>query len=161
VIDIAHTVPPQDVARGAEVLARAAPYIAPAVFVGVVDPGVGTARRAVAVVAGDTGDTVLVGPDNGLLMPAAAALGGAGRAFELTNAGLWLHPVSQTFHGRDIFAPVAAHLTQGVAVENVGRAIPTPTLVRLPSPRNEVSAGAIRTEVTGIDVFGNVQLAAT
>jgi S-adenosylmethionine hydrolase len=89
------------------VLAQTVPYLPPAVHVAVVDPGVGTARRGVAVAAGDS---VFVGPDNGLLSWAVAACGGAARAFSLTNSGLWLNRVTATFHGRDIFMPVAAHL---------------------------------------------------
>src|SRR5436190_15870208 len=110
VIDITHSVPPCDVAQGAAVLAQAVPHLPPAVHVAVVDPGVGTARRALAV---EAGDSVLVGPDNGLLPRAADALGGVRRAVVLDNAGWFADPVSATFHGRDVFAPVAARLALG------------------------------------------------
>src|SRR5581483_121446 len=95
IIDITHLVPPGDVRRGAAVLAQTIPYLPPAVHVAVVDPGVGTARRGVAV---EAGGSVLIGPDNGLLSWAVAAVGGATRAWQLTNGDLWLHLVSQTFH---------------------------------------------------------------
>ena len=110
IIDVTHLVPPGDVRRGAAVLAQTVPYLPPAVHVAVVDPGVGTARRGVAVAAGDS---VFVGPDNGLLSWAVTASGGAARAFSLTNRALWLASVAATFHGRDIFMPVAAHLADG------------------------------------------------
>src|ERR1700745_3409732 len=110
VIDITHLVPPGDVRRGAAVLAQTVPYLPPAVHVAVVDPGVGTTRRGIAV---EAGEAILVGPDNGLLSWAVAALGGARRAVQLTNGEFWLHPVSQTFHGRDLFVPVAAHPAAG------------------------------------------------
>ncbi len=116
-IDITHLVQPGDVRRGAAVLAQTVGYLPPAVHVGVVDPGVGTSRRAVAVQAGHS---VLVGPDNGLLSWAVSALGGASRVVQLTNGDLWLHPVSATFHGRDIFMPVAAHLAAGTDLAAVG-----------------------------------------
>src|ERR1035437_6480647 len=103
IIDVTHLVPPGDIRRGAAVLAQTIPYLPPAVHVAVVDPGVGTARRGIAVQAG--GGT-LVGPDNGLRSGAIAAQGGAERACQLTNGEWWLHPVAPTFHGRDIFSPV-------------------------------------------------------
>jgi S-adenosyl-L-methionine hydrolase (adenosine-forming) len=155
VIDITHLVQPGDVRRGAAVLAQTAPYLPPAVHVAVVDPGVGTARRGVAVQAGDS---VLVGPDNGLLSWAVAALGGAARAFQLTNGDLWLHPVSPTFHGRDIFMPVAAHLATGRDLADAGDKIDLADLVTLPSPTSRVHDGEAEGEVMSVDRFGNVQL---
>lgn len=155
VVDVTHAVPPQDVRRGAAVLAQTVPYFPPAVHVGVVDPGVGTARRGVVVV---TGGGVLVGPDNGLLPPAADALGGVDAAFELAAPEYRLPQVSATFHGRDIFAPAAAHLALGVAPKRFGA--PVRDLVRLPEPLAEVDAGVLRTEVLGSDHFGNLQVAA-
>lgn len=110
VIDITHLVPPGDVRRGAAVLAQTVPAMPPAVHVAVVDPGVGTTRRAVAI---EAKGGILVGPDNGLLSWAIGPLGGATRAVLLTNQKLWNHPVSPTFHGRDIFMPVASHLATG------------------------------------------------
>src|SRR6266704_1540677 len=105
IIDVTHLGPPGDVRRGAAVLAPTVPYLPPSVHVAVVDPGVGTARRGIAVAAGDS---VFIGPDNGLMSWALTAAGVAARAFSLTNRDLWLTPVTPTFHGRDIFMPVAA-----------------------------------------------------
>jgi S-adenosyl-L-methionine hydrolase (adenosine-forming) len=155
VIDITHLVQPGDVRRGAAVLAQTVPYLPPAVHVAVVDPGVGTARRGVAV---EAGDSILVGPDNGLLSWAIDAKGGAGRAFQLTNGDLWLHPVSPTFHGRDIFMPVAAHLAADTDLEQIGDEIDLADLVTLPAPTSRVRDGEAEGEVMSIDRFGNVQL---
>ena len=155
IIDITHLVPPGDVRRGAAVLAQTMPYLPPAVHVAVVDPGVGSTRRGIAVQAGDA---ILVGPDNGLLSWAAAALGGARRAFQLTNGEFWLHPVSQTFHGRDIFVPVAAHLAAGVDLPSVGTELDTGDLVTLPAPTSRVYDREAEGEVMSVDRFGNVQL---
>ncbi len=155
IIDITHLVQPGDVRRGAAVLAQTVPYMPPAVHVAVVDPGVGTARRGVAVVAGES---VMVGPDNGLLSWPIAALGGASRAFQLTNGDLWLHPVSPTFHGRDIFMPVAAHLAAGQDPSAAGDEIDLADLVTLPEPTSRVRDGEAEGEVMSVDRFGNVQL---
>lgn len=156
VIDVTHAVPAQDVRRGAQVLAQAAPYLPDAVHLAVVDPGVGTSRRPVAVVAGRG---VLVGPDNGLLLPAAAALGGVRAAVELTDPAYHLRLVSRTFHGRDLFAPVAAHLANGVEPTALGRSLDVAELVRLPEPERTVQPGRIAAEIVSCDRFGNVQLA--
>ena len=155
VIDITHLVQPGDVRRGAAVLAQTIPYLPPAVHVAVVDPGVGTARRGVAVLAGDS---LLVGPDNGLLSWAIAAKGGAERAVLLTNGDLWLHPVSPTFHGRDIFMPVAAHLAAGTELASAGEELDVADLVTLPAPTSRVRDGEAEGEVMSVDRFGNVQL---
>lgn len=158
VIHISHTVPPQDVRRGAAVLAQAVPYLPPAVHLAVVDPGVGTDRRGVALV---TAECVLVGPDNGLLVPAAELLGGVRAAYELTEPAYRLSTVSATFHGRDVFAPAAAHLAAGTPAEHLGPAVDPATLVRLPEPETSVEQGKLTTEIRYIDTFGNIQLAAT
>ncbi len=155
VIDITHLVQPGDVRRGAAVLAQTIPYLPPAVHVAVVDPGVGSARRGVAVQAGDS---ILVGPDNGLLSWAIAAQGGAERAVQLTNGDLWLHPVSPTFHGRDIFMPVAAHLAAGTDLASAGDELDLADLVTLPAPTSRVRDGEAEGEVMSVDRFGNVQL---
>ena len=157
-LDVTHQVPPQDVRRGAGVLAQTIPWLPPAVHFAVVDPGVGTARRGVCVVAGPS---VLVGPDNGLLPPAADALGGPIAAYSLERPEYWLPTVSQTFHGRDLFAPVAAHVANGVSPAELGPEISTGELVRLPGPAVTVALGRIEADVLTIDGFGNVQLAAT
>lgn len=157
VVDVTHAVPPQDVRRGAAVLAQTLPYLPPAVHVGVVDPGVGTVRRAVAVAAGDS---VLVGPDNGLLVEAAEALGGVRAVRELTNEELFVRPVSRTFHGRDIFCPVAAHLATGTPLDEVGPVVDPATLERLAPPYVSVSddGRSLAAEVVAVDHFGNLQL---
>jgi S-adenosyl-L-methionine hydrolase (adenosine-forming) len=158
VIHISHTVPPQDVRRGAAVLAQAVPYLPPAVHVAVVDPGVGTDRRGVVLVSAHG---VLVGPDNGLLVPAVELLGGVREAYELVDPAYRLSTVSATFHGRDVFAPAAAHLAVGVAPDQFGPAVDPASLVRLPEPETFVEQGKLSTEVRYIDTFGNIQLAAT
>jgi len=157
VIDLTHQVPPGDVARGAAVLSQAVGHFPPAVHVGVVDPGVGTGRRAVAV---RTPGGILVGPDNGLLTGAADALGGVDAAVRLTRTSWFLPDVSMTFHGRDIFAPVAARLAAGVPLSDAGPAIEPESLVRLPDPIVVVGDGYLEAEVLTVDRFGNVQLAA-
>lgn len=155
VIDITHLVPPGDVRRAAAVLAQTVPYLPPGVHVAVVDPGVGTARRAVAV---EAGGSVFVGPDNGLLSWAVDAAGGAERAYELANEHLWVHPVSRTFHGRDIFAPVGARLAAGLGLADVGPAVSPDALVHIPRPVSRVHGGYAEGEVLSADRFGNVQL---
>ncbi|NJP31703.1 S-adenosyl-L-methionine hydrolase [Micromonospora thermarum] len=157
VIDVTHLVPPGDVRRGAAVLAQTVPHLPAGVHVAVVDPGVGTARRGIALAAGDG---LLVGPDNGLLLDAAAALGGVRAAVELTNPE-WLAPrVSATFHGRDVFAPVAARLALGAPLADAGPAVEPDTLVTLPAPLVRPEADGFTAEVLTVDHFGNVQLAA-
>lgn len=158
IIDITHLVPPGDIRRGAAVLAQTAPYLPPAVHVAVVDPGVGTARRAVAVAAGGS---IFVGPDNGLLSWAVAGAGGAATAVSLTNRALWRDAVSATFHGRDIFMPVAAHLAVGVALADAGDEIDPAGLVVLPRPGSLIRDGIAEGEVVTVDRFGNAQLSVT
>ncbi len=158
IIDVSHQVPAQDVRRGAGVLAQTVPWLPPAVHLAVVDPGVGTSRRGICVLAGSS---VLVGPDNGLLLPAADILGGPGEAYELENPEYWLSTVSATFHGRDVFAPVAAHLCSGVEPAKLGRAVRVESLTRLPVPVVAVGVARVEAEVQAVDGFGNVQLAAT
>ena len=156
VIDVTHQVPAQDVRRGAAVLAQTAPWLPPAVHLAVVDPGVGTQRRGLAVVAARG---VLVGPDNGLLVPAADALGGMTAAYELVDPAYRLADVSATFHGRDVFAPAAAHLCLGLDPARFGP--PVTDAVRLPEPTVHIGQSEVRAEVLSVDGFGNVQLAAT
>jgi S-adenosyl-L-methionine hydrolase (adenosine-forming) len=158
VIDVTHQVPPQDVRRGAGVLAQTLPWLPPAVHLAVVDPGVGTDRRGLCLV---TNRSVLIGPDNGLLVPAAAALGGTVAAYQLDDPAYWLPPISATFHGRDVFAPVAAHLCTGVEPSALGPELPLDSLVQLPAPAVTVGVGRVAADVRTVDAFGNVQLAAT
>jgi S-adenosyl-L-methionine hydrolase (adenosine-forming) len=157
VIDVTHDIPPGEVSRAAAVLAQVAPYLPAAVHVAVVDPGVGTARRALAVQAG-TG--LLVGPDNGLLPPAAEALGGIRRAVALTNPDWFAATVSATFHGRDVFAPVAARLATGADLDQAGHPVDPATVVRLPDPVALVGDGQVDAEICLVDRYGNLQLAA-
>jgi S-adenosylmethionine hydrolase len=156
IIDITHLVPLGDVRRGAAVMAQTVPYLPAGVHVAVIDPGVGTRRRAIAVAAGER---VFVGPDNGVLSWAAAETGI--RAYELTDRELWLEPVSATFHGRDIFSPVAAHIAAGRDVATVGEEIDPAGLVKLPPPARNVRDGTADGEVVTVDRFGNVQLSVT
>jgi S-adenosyl-L-methionine hydrolase (adenosine-forming) len=155
--DITHHVPPADVPRGAAVLAQTAPHLPPSVHVAVVDPGVGSERRGITI---GTPGGVLVGPDNGLLIWAAEALGGIDSVFELTNKDWLLGDVSRTFHGRDVFSPAAARLALGAPLSDAGPAVAPETLVRLPDPVVAVGDGWLEAEVLTVDRFGNVQLAA-
>lgn len=158
VIDLAHEIPPQDVARGASVLAGAAEY-APenAVYLAVVDPGVGTARRPVVV---EAGTALLVGPDNGLLSRGSTVLGGARRVFEITSSEVMLERVSPTFHGRDVFAPVAARLALGLPPHEVGAEVDPASLEEVAVPGVRIEQGHVHCKVFGVDRFGNVQLSA-
>ena len=158
IIDVTHDIPLGDVQRGATVLAQTAGYLPPAVHLAVVDPGVGTNRRGLAVVAGSG---ILVGPDNGLLPPAADALGGIRAAHELRETRYWLPVTSRTFHGRDVFAPIVAHLANGLDPAALGPPVAAADLVRLPPRRVSAVPGKLTAEVLTVDHFGNVQLAAT
>lgn len=158
VIDLTHEVPGFQVESGAEILQHATRYMPEdAVYLAVVDPGVGTSRRPVALRSED--GALLVGPDNGLLVPAAEALGGIAEAVQLTNPRYHLHPVSNTFHGRDIFAPAAAHLAAGLEMDRLGESIPPSSLVRPESPiEDEWSGGEVSARVIDVDRFGNARL---
>ncbi|HEX6756199.1 MAG TPA: SAM-dependent chlorinase/fluorinase, partial [Mycobacteriales bacterium] len=158
VIDVTHDVPPQDVRRGATVLAQTVLWLPEAVHLAVVDPGVGTDRRGIAV---RTPRGVLVGPDNGLLVPAAVALGGITAAYELADPRYQLPEVSRTFHGRDVFAPVAGHLCRGLDPALLGPEVDPGRLVTLSAPRTELTPGLVLADVLAVDRYGNVQLAAT
>jgi S-adenosylmethionine hydrolase len=159
VLDITHQVPPGDIRRGAAVLAVTAPQLPPAVHLAVVDPGVGTRRRAVALAAGES---LLVGPDNGLLVPAAEALGGIRGAVHLSTQ-LHSPPIgaasaSATFDGRDLFAPAAALLATGTALARAGQPVDPGSLVRLPERVLRLGDGVCWTEVVDVDRFGNCAL---
>ncbi len=160
VIDLTHAVARHDVLQGAVTLGRSVRF-APedSVFLGVVDPGVGSERRPVAVEAAS--GAVLVGPDNGLLSMAWDALGGAARAVVITSKEVVLHPVSRTFHGRDVFAPAAAHLSAGMPLERLGPEVEIDSLRRVDLARPMVTPGAIGARVVAVDGFGNVQLNVT
>lgn len=155
VIDITHGIEPQAVLQGALVLANTLPYMPEGVHLAVVDPGVGTGRRPVAI--RDRDGRVFVGPDNGLLVPAAERAG-IEAAWELQNAAYRLEQVSRTFHGRDLFSPAAAYVATGVQPEELGPAVDPATLVRLELPVPEVGEARIRATVLYVDRYGNVQL---
>ena len=157
VVDITHGVTPHDVRAGALALVRACQYMVPGVVLAVVDPGVGTDRRGVAVEVGE-GESVLVGPDNGLLAPAVAMVGGATRAVSLTNTDHHLPAPGPTFDGRDVFAPVAAALCAGTALEEVGEAIDVNSLVPGILPVVREDGDDLVAEVMWVDHFGNCQL---
>ena len=159
IVDVAHTIRKYAIADGTFILRAALPYVPIGIHVAVVDPGVGTARRPIAIHAA-RGD-VLIGPDNGLLPPVADMLGGVAGARELADRRWWLsETTSSTFHGRDIFSPVAGHLAAGNArFEELGPPIDVDTLVRLPSPEPRARDGELATAVTYVDSFGNVRLA--
>ncbi len=157
VIDITHDIAQCDVRAGGLALGRSAQYLAPGVVIGVVDPGVGTPRRAVAIEV-DGGQSVLVGPDNGLLAPAVAVAGGATRAVHLNNPEYHLATAGSLFDGRDVFAPAAAHLCNGVPILELGEEISTASLLPGTLPIPEDTAEGMIVEVLWIDHFGNVQL---
>jgi S-adenosylmethionine hydrolase len=156
VIDITHGIPPQHVLQGALVLANTLPYMPEGVHLAVVDPGVGSERRAVALRSGD--GRLHVGPDNGLLVPAAEKLGGIVGAWLLEKDAYRLQPVSRTFHGRDVFAPATAHLAAGLDPAELGPAVDPVALVRLEIPAAEVGSSTLRATILYVDRFGNMQL---
>lgn len=157
VIDITHGVPRQDVRAGAVILRRALAFMPAGVHLAVVDPGVGGERRAVALRCVQDGE-ILVGPDNGLLMPAAERFGGVADAIDIGYSSLRLEPVSRTFHGRDIFAPLAAHLATGADWDEAGRPLDPAELVALDLPRPRVIGGTVVAHVLTADGYGNVAL---
>jgi len=156
IVDVTHEIPPFDVRAGALALVRAVQYLPAGVVLAVVDPGVGTERRCIAVAVDDG---YLVGPDNGLLAPAVAMLGGPQRVVALEHPDYRLPAPGPTFAGRDIMAPAAAHLAAGVALEALGPVVDpatlAPGLVPLPQDGDD---GSIRGEVLWVDRFGNCQL---
>lgn len=157
VIDITHDVAPHDVRAGGLALARSAQYLNPGVVLAVIDPGVAGKRRGVAVEVGG-GMSVLVGPDNGLLAAAVAMVGGASRAFDITNSTVRLETPGPTFDGRDLFGPVAAHLCAGAPIESLGTEIDVALLMPAVVPVSGREGDTIVAEVLWIDRFGNVQL---
>jgi S-adenosylmethionine hydrolase len=156
IIDITHGIPAQQILQGALVLVNTVPYMPEGVHLAVVDPGVGTARKQ--VVLRDRSGRVYVGPDNGLLVPAANACGGVAEAYELANREYALPWVSRTFHGRDVFAPAAAHIALGVELSAFGPALAVDDLVLLDLPEPEMGDHRITATVLYVDSFGNVQL---
>lgn len=159
IIDLTHSLPRFDVHGAGLVLRDALPYTPVSVGALVVDPGVGTDRRAVGVRSG-RGD-LFFGPDNGLLPLALERVGGVIEARVLSAAGLALGNASTTFHGRDLFCPTAAKVTLGLTFESVGPACEASPLVRSAPALLEIGSGSLACEVTNIDGFGNVRLSAT
>jgi hypothetical protein len=157
IIDISHQVPRYSIREGAGTLVFALPYMPIGIHVAVVDPGVGTDRLALGLRTA-RGD-LLIGPDNGLLMDAADALGGIVEARSLENQELMLDQVSHSFHGRDIFAPMAGHLAAGVSFDSVGPSVPVERLVRLPAIEPVVRDGVLESTIVQVLIFGNVTFA--
>jgi S-adenosyl-L-methionine hydrolase (adenosine-forming) len=156
VIDITHGIPAQQVLQGALVLANTVPYMPVGVHLAVVDPGVGSHRRCIAL--RDVADRLYVGPDNGLLIPAAEKQGGIAEVREITNTDYALDKVSRTFHGRDVFSPAAAHLANGVSLAELGPPLDPELLVRLDIPEPQVGTNRIRASILYVDHFGNIAL---
>lgn len=161
VLDLTHGVAPFDVRGGSLALARAIPYVPAGIVIAAVDPGAGTARRAVAIeVAGGSG--VLLGPDNGLLAPAVALIGGAERAVALTDPRYHLAAPGATLAVRDVLAPVAAHLCNGVELDQLGDPVDPdllfPGVIPLPRVEHTDHGVALVAEVLWVDRFGNCQL---
>jgi S-adenosylmethionine hydrolase len=157
IVDISHSVRKYAIRDGAFLLWVSLPTMPVGVHVGVVDPGVGTVRRPIGIKTG-RGD-VLIGPDNGLLPAAAERLGGIVEARALENPAWMLPQVSTTFHGRDVFSPMGAHVAAGGAFENVGPPIDIAALVRIPFPEPAVRGGGLDTSVVYVDSFGNLRFA--
>jgi S-adenosyl-L-methionine hydrolase (adenosine-forming) len=155
-IDITHGIRPGRILQGALALANALQYMPAGVHLAIVDPGVGSSRRPLAL--RDAEGRLYVGPDNGLLLPAADRFGGVVEAHELANPAYALESVSRTFHGRDLFSPAAAHLAAGVAISELGPPIDPDELVRLDVPAPQIDGSAIRATVLAVDRFGNVSL---
>lgn len=159
IVDLAHEVPGFGIETGAEILAHATRYMPEdTVFLAVVDPGVGTERRALALRA-ESG-ALLVGPDNGLLIPATNALGGVAEAVLLTNGDYHIHPVSNTFHGRDLFSPAAAHLAAGLDISRLGESVDIFSLAHMDLPGVEVNRDghSMTVRIMDIDRYGNARL---
>ncbi len=156
VVDVHHNILRQSIRHGAIVLQQSIRYLPDAVHLAVVDPSVGSHRRALAIESGD--GQIFVGPDNGLLLPAVEERGGIRKATEITDERYLLVPVSRTFQGRDVFAPAAAHLANGVALEDLGPAVEPSALIRLELPQAWMHDDHLHAEVLQVDRFGNLQL---
>ena len=161
IVDLTHEVPGFGIEAGAEILEHATGYMPEdTVYLAVVDPGVGTERRALAL--SSASGALLVGPDNGLLVPAAESLGGVAGAVSLTNADYHVQPISSTFHGRDIFAPAAAHLAAGLDLAQLGEVVDPASLVRVELPRMEKDGtNTLVATIISVDRYGNARLSVT
>jgi S-adenosylmethionine hydrolase len=155
VIDVTHGIPPQAILQGALVLANTLPFMPVGVHLAVVDPGVGGIRRSVAL--RDNTGRLFVGPDNGLLLPAAERAGIA-EVVEIANPAYALEAISRTFHGRDLFAPAAAHLATGIALGELGPSLASDTLARLELPVPVFTADGVLATMLYVDSFGNIAL---
>ena len=160
VLDLTHGVPRHNIRAAALVLRNALPYMPSGVHLAVVDPEVGAERRAVAIRCAED-DRLLVGPDNGVLSLAAERFGGAVEAMDIGRSPWRLEPVSATFHGRDIFAPVAARLAAGGALAEAGEPCDADSLARIELSQPDTSDGALTAHALAVDRFGNVILDAT
>jgi S-adenosylmethionine hydrolase len=156
IIDVTHQIAAQDVEQGAASLASAMPYLPVGVHLALVDPLRGGSSRGVVVETGD--GSLLVGPDNGLLSLAWGERGGIASAHEVVNPALWRESVHKTFRGRDVFAPVAAHLVTGTPLSDVGPAVEATSLTTIPARGVEVDDDHVHAEVSMVDHFGNVSL---
>jgi S-adenosylmethionine hydrolase len=156
IIDVTHQIAAQDVEQGAAILASAIPYLPVGIHLALVDPIRGGSSRGVVVETGD--GSLLVGPDNGLLSLAWLERGGAKTAYEIVNPALWRESVHKTFRGRDVFAPVAAHLAAGTAIADVGPRVEPDSLITFPAREVEVDDDHVHAEVSLVDHFGNVSL---
>jgi S-adenosylmethionine hydrolase len=156
VVDVSHGIPRHDVREGALVLRNTLPYLPPGVHVAIVDPQVGTERRAVALRTHD--GRHFVGPDNGLLSLAWERAGGVAKAVDVTRSPHRLEPVSATFHGRDVFCPVAAHLANGEELGDAGEPLDPKLLETIALPASREEDGVLVAHVLSIDRFGNVAL---
>jgi S-adenosylmethionine hydrolase len=156
VVDVTHGIPAHDVVAGALALQRAIPFMPGGVHLAVVDPGVGTPRAAVILRCAD--GNLLVGPDNGLLWPAACTCGGVEAAWDIGASPRRLAAMSATFHGRDLFAPVAAALAGGEDPSAVGTPLDPDGLTRLELPAPVITQGEVAATVVAVDRFGNLQL---
>jgi hypothetical protein len=156
ILDVCHLIAAQDVEQGANSLAAAVPYLPVAVHLALVDPMHGSSSRGIVIETND--GSLLVGPDNGLLSLAWEARGGVARSVEIVNPSLWRETVHKTFRGRDVFAPVAAHLASGRDLADVGPAIDVESLARLPVRNVVVDDDHVHAEVSLVDHFGNISL---
>jgi S-adenosyl-L-methionine hydrolase (adenosine-forming) len=156
ILDVCHLVAAQDVEQGATSLAAAIPYLPVAIHLALVDPMQLTSSRGIVILTGD--GSLIVGPDNGLMSLAWDERGGIAEVVEITNSALWRESVHKTFRGRDIFAPVAAHLANGEPLHSVGPAVDPATLVRLPVRAVVVDDDHVHAEVNMVDHFGNASL---
>ena len=155
IIDVTHGIPPQAILQGALVLASTLPFMPTGVHLAIVDPGVGGVRRP--VVLKDNEGRFFVGPDNGLLLPAAERAG-IDEVRELANPDYALESISRTFHGRDLFAPAAAHLANGVPLDDLGPPLAADALVHLDLPQAVFEGGAVAGTMLYVDSFGNIAL---